>query len=81
MLDSVRTSIASEQVLKAGLLFAMFSEGSVQICERTNCFGFGFWTGGRPGATTGTQNQDRVLSSEGDSLFFAEVYAMRRLEG
>lgn len=86
--DRGRPSIAPEQLLKARLLIALFSVRSERMfCEQLRYNLLWLWfldrdlEEGSWDATTFTQNQERVLSSEVAGLFFAEVYEMSRQEG
>jgi transposase len=82
-----RPSIPPEQLLKARVLIALYSVRSErQFCEQLGYNLLWLWfldrelDEGSWDATSFTQNQDRVLSSEVAQLFFAEIYQMSREE-
>ena len=83
-----RPSIAPEQLLKARVLMALYSVRSErQFCEQLGYNLLWLWfldrdlDEGSWDASTFTQNQERVLSSEVAHLFFLEVYETSRQEG
>ena len=83
--DCGRPSIAPEQLLKARVLMALYSVRSERLfCEQLEYNLLWMWFLDREldeGAwdhSTFSQNQERILCSEGAQLFFREVYQLSR---
>ena len=83
--DRGRPSIAPEQLLKARVLMALYSVRSERLfCEQLEYNLLWMWFLNREldeGAwdhSTFSQNQERILCSEGAQLFFREIYQLSR---